>query len=191
MKIYTKTGDQGETGLFGGGRVRKDHARIGAYGTLDEVNATLGVVRAEIARADCLDEVGRERFDEILQETQNHLFDLGAELATPDAGEKGLELLDETHVERLEAAIDDHESRLEPLKQFVLPGGTALAAQLHLARCVCRRAERRMVTLGAEESVRDLPLRYVNRLSDLLFVLARSANREAGVGDTPWAKAAE
>ncbi|MEO0530286.1 MAG: cob(I)yrinic acid a,c-diamide adenosyltransferase [Planctomycetota bacterium] len=189
MKIYTKTGDQGETGLFGGGRVRKDHARIGAYGTLDEVNATLGVARAEVARCDCLDEAAKESFDGILQEAQNRLFDLGAELATPDAAEKGLELLGESHVERLEAAIDDHESRLEPLKQFVLPGGTAVAAQLHLARCVCRRAERRMVTLGADESVRDLPLRYVNRLSDLLFVLARSANHEAGVGDTPWTAA--
>lgn len=189
MKIYTKTGDSGETGLFGGGRVPKDHARIGAYGTIDELNATIGVARAEAARVDWHDNEVREGVDAILREVQNRLFDLGAELATPEPDKLGTNLLGQAHVESLEQAIDTHEAALPPLKQFVLPGGSAAAAQLHLARCVCRRAERRMVTLAAETSVRELPLIYVNRLSDLLFVLARAANQASGVGDTPWTKA--
>ncbi|TWT96881.1 Cob(I)yrinic acid a,c-diamide adenosyltransferase [Botrimarina colliarenosi] len=191
MKIYTKTGDEGETGLFGGGRVRKDDPRIASYGTLDELNATLGVARAEIVRSAGVGDGFRSALDDLLGEVQNHLFDLGAELATPQPEQKGLQLINQGHVERLEAAIDDHESQLEPLKQFILPGGSAAAAQLHVARCVCRRAERRIVTLAATEPVRDLAVRYVNRLSDLLFVLARAVNREAGLGDTPWEKAVD
>ncbi len=191
MKIYTKTGDTGETGLFGGGRVSKDHARIGAYGTLDELNAALGVARAEAARIDWHDNGVRDRVDSVLGEAQNRLFDLGAELATPEPEKLGTSLLSDRHVESLEKAIDEHESTLPTLKQFVLPGGSTAAAQLHLARCVCRRAERQIVTLAAIEPVRELPVIYVNRLSDLLFVLARAANQATGVGDTPWEKASE
>lgn len=191
MKIYTKSGDLGETGLFGGSRVPKDHPRIAAYGTLDELNAALGLARAEIARADGLPPASRDRLDSLLGQVQNRLFDLGAELASPSAESKGMQVLGEPHVELLEAAIDDFEGRLEPLNRFILPGGAAAAAQLHVARCVCRRAERRIVALAAGEPVRDLPVKYVNRLSDLLFVLARTVNHEAGVGDTPWEKAAE
>lgn len=191
MKIYTKTGDEGETGLFGGGRVRKDDPRIAAYGTLDELNAMLGVARAEAARAGEIGDGPADEFDSLLREVQNHLFDLGAELATPQAESKGLQLIQQRHVEQLERAIDRHEERLPPLTQFVLPGGTALAAQFHVARCVCRRTEREIVHLSAGQPVRDLAIRYVNRLSDLLFVLARAANHAAGVDDTPWKKAAD
>lgn len=189
MKIYTKTGDAGQTGLFGGGRVSKDHARITAYGTLDELNAAIGVARAEADRIDWSDETARDRIDAILGEAQNRLFDLGAELATPDPENRSLAVLDERHVAALEEAIDHHEASLPPLRNFILPGGTAAAAQLHLARCVCRRAERGLVTLAGQEPIRELPLVYVNRLSDLLFVLARAANQAAGGVDTPWEKA--
>ena len=186
MKIYTKTGDAGQTGLFGGGRVSKDHARIAAYGTLDELNAAIGVARAEAGRIGWSDEGTRDRIDAILGETQNRLFDLGAELATPDAEKFASTALGERHVEALEAAIDHHEATLPPLRNFILPGGSAAAAHLHLARCVCRRAERGLVTLAGLEPIRELPLVYINRLSDLLFVLARAANQAAGAGDTPW-----
>lgn len=188
MKIYTKTGDAGETGLFGGGRVPKDHARIDAYGTLDELNASIGVARSEANRATWQSESDRDSIDSLLSEAQNRLFDLGAELATPDLEGKNIPALAHQHVEALETAIDRHEEHLPPLKEFILPCGSAMAAQLHLARCVCRRAERRMVTLAATEPIRELPVRYVNRLSDLLFVLARAANRAASLGDTPWSK---
>lgn len=188
MKIYTKTGDTGETGLFGGGRVPKDHARIDAYGTLDELNASIGVARAETARASWQNDADRASIDSVLSEAQNRLFDLGAELATPDLDGKNIPVLAHKHVEALETAIDLHEERLPPLKEFILPSGSATAVQLHLARCVCRRAERHMVTLAATEPIRELPVRYVNRLSDLLFVLARLSNLAAGLGDTPWSK---
>lgn len=188
MKIYTKTGDTGQTGLFGGGRVPKDHARIDAYGTLDELNAAIGVARAQIAAGEWKDPKPRDAVETILCEAQNRLFDLGAELATPDLDGKGVPVLAEQHVEDLEAAIDHHEESLPALREFILPAGSAAAAQLHLARCVCRRAERRMVTLAATEPIRELPVRYVNRLSDLLFVLARVANQAAERGDTPWQK---
>ncbi len=197
MKIYTKTGDEGETGLFGGGRVRKDHPRIAAYGTLDEFNAVVGVVRAELARSADLDPAMATALDALLGTVQNHLFDLGAELAAPQSvakgpsDTKGAQLLQQQHVDELERAIDDYQSRLAPLRQFILPGGTAVAAQLHVARCVCRRAEREIVSLAAEHPLRDLPIRYVNRLSDLLFVLARAANHEAGGTDIPWQKASD
>lgn len=188
MKIYTKTGDAGETGLFGGGRVRKDHPRIAAYGTLDELNAVLGVARAEIARSADLESNIVTALDALLGTIQNRLFDLGAELAAPQSEAKGAQRIQQNHVEVLEQAIDQYESGLPPLRQFILPGGTAVAAQLHVARCVCRRAEREIVSLAAEHPLRDLPVRYVNRLSDLLFVLARAANHEAGGADVPWEK---
>jgi cob(I)alamin adenosyltransferase len=184
MKIYTRTGDQGETGLFGGPRVSKDHQRIEAYGTVDELNADLGVVRADLAAA-----AGElQDIDRLLNNVQHHLFDLGAELATPDPEQKGTALLTVPHVEELERAIDAFEGELTPLTQFILPGGTRLAAQLHVARCVCRRAERLVVALGHREAVRELPVIYLNRLSDLLFVLSRVANHRAGEPDVAWQK---
>jgi cob(I)alamin adenosyltransferase len=181
MKIYTKTGDDGETGLFGGPRIAKDAPRIEAYGTVDELNSVLGMVRAELAPGD---------IDELVARIQNELFELGAQLATPDPAAHRTALLGSRQIEALESAIDRYEAGLEPLKQFVLPGGTSAAAHLHLARAVCRRAERRVVTLSHESSapVARETIVYLNRLSDLLFVLARSVNRQAGRGDEPWQK---
>jgi cob(I)alamin adenosyltransferase len=176
VKIYTKTGDAGETGLFGGPRVRKDHARIEAFGTVDELNSQLGVVRTLAAAAG---------FDPLLRRVQCELFDLGAQLATPGADE---ERITTTHVTALEEEIDRYEGGLEPLKCFILPAGTPLASAIHVARTVCRRAERRVVTLGFQEDV-TIPanaIEYLNRLGDLLFVMARVANRQAGVTDDPW-----
>lgn len=177
MKIYTKTGDQGETGLFGGPRVRKDHPRIEAYGTVDELNALLGKVRSGALPKD---------IDSLLAIIQNELFDLGAELATPDPAKHGTNLLGSAQISALESAIDRYEATLEPLKQFILPGGTPAAADLHLARTVCRRAERHLITLAAIEPISADLIIYLNRLSDLLFVLARATNHLAGLPDTPW-----
>ena len=176
MKIYTKTGDAGETGLFGGPRVRKDHARIEAFGTVDELNSELGIVRAQPAAA---------AFDVLLRRVQCELFDLGAQLATPDPAE---ERITARHVDAFEAEIDRLEAELEPLKCFILPAGTPLAAALHVARTVCRRSERRVVTLAAQPGT-TIPanaIEYLNRLGDLLFVMARVANRRAGLADDPW-----
>ena len=176
MKIYTKTGDAGETGLFGGPRVRKDHARIEAFGTVDELNSHLGSIRTLAA--------ARE-FDDLLRRVQCELFDLGAQLATPDCA---AERITAAHVEALELHIDRHESALEPLRNFILPTGTPLAAAIHVARTVCRRAERRVVTLAAQPGA-TIPanaIEYLNRLGDLLFVIARVANRRDGVADDPW-----
>lgn len=177
MKIYTKTGDDGETGLFGGPRVRKDHPRIESYGTVDELNALLGLVRCGPLPRD---------IDELLARIQNELFDLGAELASPEPARMGTAKLGPQQVAALELAIDRYEADLPPLKQFILPGGTTTAAELHLARTVCRRAERRLTALMALEGVSHELLVYLNRLGDLLFVLARTVNQAAGVGDTPW-----
>jgi cob(I)alamin adenosyltransferase len=176
MKIYTKTGDQGETGLFGGPRVSKNHARIEAFGTVDELNSHLGVIRT-LADASV--------FDADLRRIQSELFDLGAELATP--GGKA-ERITPDHVTRLEGLIDQHEATLEPLACFILPTGTPVAAAFHVARTVCRRAERRVVTLANQVDTM-LPanaIEYLNRLGDLLFVLARAANRQMGIADDPW-----
>lgn len=180
MKIYTKTGDDGQTGLFGGGRVRKDALRITAFGEVDELNALLGVARAETLPA---------AIDALLERVQNELFDLGAELATPEPERFTFRKLGPAATLALEQAIDAHEAELEPLKQFILPGGSRAAALLHLARTVCRRAERRVVSLTAAETVSPELIVYLNRLSDLLFVLARAANRQAGQGDVPWQSA--
>lgn len=181
MKIYTKTGDDGTTGLFRGPRVSKDHVRIEAYGEVDELNAVLGVVRAGPLPVE---------LDPILAEIQHRLFDVGAELATPRSDDDRTRLLTPADVARLEAAIDSWEERLPPLREFVLPAGSESAAQLHWARTVCRRAERRVVHLASsgEEPLRAELLEYVNRLSDLLFVLARAANVLAGREDVPWRK---
>jgi cob(I)alamin adenosyltransferase len=181
MKIYTKTGDSGETGLYGGPRVRKDSPRIEAYGTVDELNALLGLVRAE--------ELPNE-FDALLARIQSELFDVGAELATPDPERHGTALVGAARIAALESAIDRFEATLAPLKQFILPGGTRAAASLHVARTVCRRAERHVVTLShaPSETVSADLIIYLNRLSDLLFVLARAANAAAGQADVPWEK---
>jgi cob(I)alamin adenosyltransferase len=181
MKLYTKTGDDGSTGLFGGPRVPKNHLRIEAYGTVDELNSLLGVVRAE----------GVDPWlDELLRRVQNDLFSLGAELATPEPSAHGTNLVGGEQIAALEAAIDSYEAAVEPLKQFILPGGSKAAAQLHLARTVCRRAERRLVALAAES---DQPISgnlivYLNRLSDLLFIAARYSNKITGIADVPWQK---
>ncbi|MEM6656363.1 MAG: cob(I)yrinic acid a,c-diamide adenosyltransferase [Planctomycetota bacterium] len=182
MKIYTRSGDQGETALFGGPRVSKDHDRIEAYGTVDELNAVLGLARTDLAEDPTAD------VDELLGRVQHQLFDLGAELATPTPEEKGTALLTGKHIADLEGAIDHYDSELPALTQFILPGGTRVAAQLHLARCVCRRAERLVVALGHHEALRETPMQYLNRLSDLLFILARVANERVGHGDVSWSK---
>ena len=184
MKIYTRRGDAGQTDLFGGERVGKDALRVGAYGDVDELNATLGVAIAagmDPALAPALARI------------QSRLFDLGASLATPDAAHRrkanvtGVETDD---VESLEALIDRLEAGLAPLTTFILPGGTPAAAAFHVARTVCRRAERAVVHLASlpGESVEENAMRYLNRLSDLLFVIARHENARKGVVDVAWAK---
>jgi cob(I)alamin adenosyltransferase len=181
-KIYTRTGDEGETSLLGGRRVRKDDVRIEAIGSVDEVNAALGVVRVELARSD----VAPESLDQEIGEIQHRLFDLGAELAVPTGSENRMGAIGETNVAQLESLIDRYEAELEPLRAFILPGGTPAASQLHVARCDCRRCERRLVQLAAIEPVRGEVLQYINRLSDLLFVLARAVNRVNRVADVIW-----
>ncbi len=182
-RIYTRTGDAGDTGLATGERVKKFDGRVAAYGDVDETNACIGLVRLNTADDAVL--------DPILARVQNELFDLGADLATPDRPGKplGWEALRVTaaQVERLEADIDRLNDKLSPLASFVLPAGTAASAALHLARTVCRRAERVAVRLGCEpdEPVSAEALKYLNRLSDLLFVMARYANAE-GSGDVLW-----
>ncbi|MDH5491511.1 MAG: cob(I)yrinic acid a,c-diamide adenosyltransferase [Myxococcales bacterium] len=179
MKIYTKTGDAGLTGLYGGERISKASARVAAYGDVDELNSAIG-----IALASGLDPAAAA----VLATVQSELFDLGAELATAESrrargGSPGLE---EPSVEALERAIDASEARLSPLQSFVLPGGTLSAAHLHLARTICRRAERALVALHGLEPLRPELLRYLNRLSDLLFSLARLENARAELPDVPW-----
>ncbi|MBL9124474.1 MAG: cob(I)yrinic acid a,c-diamide adenosyltransferase [Planctomycetaceae bacterium] len=181
MKIYTRTGDEGETGLYGGPRVRKDDPRIEAYGTVDELNALLGVARAETLPAEV---------DELLARLQNELFDLGGELASPDPDARQTRFVTAERIAALESSIDHFEAGLAPPKQFILPGGVRGAALVHQARTVCRRAERRLITLARDPqaAVSLLAVVYLNRLSDLLFVVARSINAEAGQGDVPWVK---
>jgi cob(I)alamin adenosyltransferase len=177
MKIYTKTGDAGETGLWGGQRVPKDSARVQAYGTVDECNAAIGVARASGMEAG---------LDAILARIQDQLFVVGADLATPGAA-ANIPRVGSEEIAFLERSIDALEEQLEPLKQFILPGGTPAAAQLHLARTICRRAERWVVALSREAPAPNEQVGvYLNRLSDCLFVLARAANARAGVADTPW-----
>lgn len=181
MRIYTKTGDEGETGLFGGGRVGKDDPRVEAYGAVDELNAVLGMARAVELMP---------RVDEVLVPVQRDLFAIGALLATPDLAKMAEQLakarIDDSRIAELERAIDAGEAELDPLRSFILPGGTPKAAALHVARTVCRRAERRVVTLRRDVSLPQLVVIYLNRLSDLLFVLARVANRRAGAGEVTW-----
>lgn len=180
-KIYTKTGDQGETSLGDGSRAPKDHPRVAAYGSVDELNAVLGLV---VASAGPLDESRRQ----LLESIQNDLFDVGADLCLPQtSNERSGKVLrvEAEQARRLEQAIDRLNERLQPLRSFVLPGGTPLAAWCHLARTVCRRAERDVVTLARTETVNPQVVIYLNRLSDLLFVLARVSNDD-GKSDVLW-----
>ncbi len=184
MKLYTRTGDDGTTGLFSGARVGKDHPRIEAYGTVDEFNATIGLAMAACRTSNALE----ARVLEILTQMQSRLFDIGADLATPADAKNSAKVMriEERHVAQVEAWIDEIDGANAPLKVFVMPSGCELSARLHVARTVCRRAERLMVTLAHTEPIGDGALRYMNRVSDLLFAMARRANHEAGVGDVPW-----
>jgi cob(I)alamin adenosyltransferase len=181
MKIYTKTGDKGDTGLFGGGRVPKDDVRVEAYGDVDELNAVLGLARAVEPLP---------RIDEVLVPLQRDLFSIGALLATPDLekmhGHLTKASIDDRRIKDLERAIDECEKELEPLKAFIIPGGSRKGAVLHVARTVCRRAERRVVHLQREVEIPSIVVVYLNRLSDLLFMLARVANVVTGTGEVTW-----
>ncbi len=181
MKIYTRTGDTGDTGLFGGGRVAKDHARVAAYGDVDELNSSIGVARAALPGAG---------FDPLLEEIQRDLFAIGGHLATPDPNKVRAALakaeLTEARVRIMEEAIDRADQDLPPLRAFVLPGGGTGAAALHVARTVCRRAERSVIGLARSAEVPPLFIVYLNRLSDLLFTLARLANHREGRHDVTW-----
>ena len=180
MKIYTKTGDDGTTGLIGGERVRKCDRRIECYGTVDELNANLGLASV-VASGDLL---------AALRQVQNDLFVIGSHLATTGEGkwQASLPPLDDAMVHRLEMQIDSTESNLPPLREFILPGGSELAARLHVSRTICRRAERLLVDFALDRPVPSMILTYLNRLSDWLFVHARVANKQAGVNDVPWVK---
>lgn len=179
MKIYTKKGDSGETSLFGGQRVSKSSRRIDSYGTVDELNSILG-----IALADEMTQRGKE----LLHTIQNQLFVLGADLATPRSGKGAdkVKRIAEEDVQFLEESIDQLDAKLTPLRNFILPGGSKAGAALHHARTVCRRAERITVECRHEEEISETAIKYMNRLSDLLFVLARYENSEAGTPETTW-----
>lgn len=177
MKIYTKKGDSGNTSLFGGQRVSKSSKRIDSYGTVDELNSILGM-----AVSFGVSEKGAD----FLQTVQRQLFVLGADLATPASKDVRIERIGHSEVEFLEKAIDEMEEELEPLKNFILPGGAQAGATLHFARTVCRRAERITVECRHEEEISEVAIMYINRLSDFLFVLARYENKQAGTRETGW-----
>lgn len=179
LKIYTKTGDLGQTSLLGGKRVPKDHPRVAAYGDVDELNAFLGVARAHV-RAD---------LSRLLLGVQQDLFAIGAQLADPTqkvASRRSKAAVSAARVRRLEKAIDTREAKLRPLRAFVMPGGPPSAAHLHVARAVCRRAERSVMTLARDVGLDGRVIVYLNRLSDLLFVLARSEGHRAGAAEDRW-----
>ena len=184
-RIYTRRGDRGDTDLVGGTRVAKDSPRIDAYGAVDELNAALGVARAvnaEVRRAPA-----SRRLDEILKRLQNELFDLGSELATPPADfQPGMFRVASEHVTALEKLMDECQKDLKPLRSFVLPGGGRVSAHLHVARTICRRAERDVLRLMRVEEIGDQPLAYLNRLSDLLFVLSRWIGHHLGESEFLW-----
>jgi cob(I)alamin adenosyltransferase len=178
MKIYTKTGDNGDTSLFGGHRIPKSSLRIDAYGTVDELNAQLGVIRALKPPAEV---------ESILEQLQSQLFLLGADLATPlSSTPSKIQRIQQDHVLNLEKNIDKLDVQLKPLQSFIIPGGQPIAAQVHIARTVCRRAERLLDALGRREDIGKFPLIYLNRFADLLFVLARYINYLSGIEDTIW-----
>ncbi|GIW77233.1 MAG: ATP--cob(I)alamin adenosyltransferase [Phycisphaerae bacterium] len=179
MKIYTRTGDDGTTGLIGGDRVRKSDPRLECYGTVDELNASIGLVQV----------IAPTWLVEWLTPIQNELFVIGSFLAAPEndpTAQKYLPALDENMIGRLEMQIDQVETELPRLKYFVLPGGTELSARLHLARTVCRRAERLVVAFSMDRPINPVILTYLNRLSDWLFVMSRLSNHRSGVPDVPW-----
>ena len=178
MKIYTRTGDDGTTGLLGAERVRKDSLRIEAFGALDECNAAIGIARSVIAEID---------IDRILENIQSLLFSAGADLACPSETAK-LERVHSEDIEKLEEAIDMLERELTPLRAFILPGGTTSSAHVHLSRSICRRAERNIVRLSHSEDINPSVLIAVNRISDLLFVVGRTLNSRAGRHDSIWNK---
>jgi len=210
MKIYTKTGDRGETGLVGGRRVPKDDLRIAAYGDIDELNAILGQCRAinggrvldggvGAGKGRAADRDWSAKLEKMLRRLQHELFDLGADLATPLDSKVPVPRVQKKQVTNLEKWIDAIAEEVAPLKCFILPGGCELAAQLHVARTVCRRAERAIVALGrrreaeragagGHEEIGENVVKYVNRLSDLLFMMARLANKIEGVGEEKWGK---
>jgi cob(I)alamin adenosyltransferase len=179
MKIYTKTGDDGTTGLFGAGRVLKNSLRIEAYGTIDELNSILGVLGTQ---------PGIQYFFDLIEDIQKSLFVLGSDLATPLESKTTYSIprIEEPDVKKLEASIDREEAFLPPLEKFILPGGSPVAAYFHQARTVSRRAEREVVALSQAEHIGTFDIQYLNRLSDLFFVLARRANQLAGVSDVEW-----
>jgi|SRR5437870_8326318 len=188
MKIYTRTGDDGSTGLFGGGRIRKSDPRIECYGTIDELNASIGLAAAAVEG-----EAGSPAAYEMrdwLRQVQHELFNIGSHLATPIESPSSAKLppLDEMMVGRLEMQMDQADEQLAKLRQFILPAGGEAACRLHLARTVCRRAERRIVAFAMDRPVPHVIITYLNRLSDWLFVMARLANQRAGVEDVPWKK---
>src|SRR5216684_8132790 len=185
-RIYTRTGDKGDTGLVGGRRVAKDSPRIEAYGTVDELNAIIGLARVFNAERPKKGKAPRW-LDGIFRQIQNELFDLGSELATPDdAVYEGMHRVGEAEVKALEALMAQCQKDLQPLKSFTLPGGGRVGGFLHQARTVCRRAERQVLALSRVEPIGDWPLRYVNRLSDLLFVLSRWVGKKGGETEYLW-----
>ena len=185
MKIYTRTGDDGSTGLFGGGRVRKSDPRIECYGTIDELNASIGLAAAAIVGTASEDALG-----DWLRQIQHELFNIGSHLATPAESPSAAKLppLEESIVARLEMQMDQADEQLSKLRQFILPAGTEAACRLHLARTICRRAERRIVAFAMDRPVPHVIITYLNRLSDWLFVMARLANQRSGREDVPWKK---
>ena len=180
-RIYTRTGDDGTTSLFGGERVGKGNPRIDAYGTVDETNSIVGLARGHLEG-----EPGQDELDPVLGDLQEELFVLGADLATPLNAEPVVERIEEDHVSALEDRIDRFDADLPSLDRFILPGGTPVGASLHSARTVCRRAERRSVEASTSTPINEQAIVYLNRLSDLFFVLARWANRQAGVREDTW-----
>lgn len=175
-KIYTRTGDKGTTGLGDGTRVNKDSLRVEAMGDVDELNAVIGLLITELLSAK-----SSAHLLPLLTSIQHDLFNLGGEICIPN-----FVMIEAVRIEALENAIDSLNDSLEPLKEFILPGGTKAAAYCHLARTVCRRAERLLIKLSREEAVTEISLQYINRLSDLLFVLCRIINKDAGVSDVLW-----
>ena len=186
-RIYTRNGDDGSTGLFGGPRVRKDDLRVAAYGDIDELNSALGVARSSLSDLRVAD------LEAFLGSLQSELFNLGAELATPDPSNapKSVPRVRAEDVARLEREIDRLTAELPPMKTFILPAGSQSAASLHLCRTICRRAERAMVTLAQHGPVSTEALAYINRVSDLLFTMARAANLRLGVAEVPWVARAD
>jgi cob(I)alamin adenosyltransferase len=185
-KVYTRTGDRGETSLVGGKRVPKDSPRIDAYGTIDELNSIIGLAR--VFNEENLEAGEAHHFlDEVLCKIQDELFDLGSELATPsEFFQEGMFRISQTEIKNIEKLIDKCQENLQPLESFILPGGGRVGAYLHQCRTVCRRAEREILRLSRAEAISEWPLKYVNRLSDLFFVLSRWISKETGEREYLW-----